>query len=113
MSRYKKYFVPALRHHFPDNYENIIRDNDANYVTLSKDTQFAKSSSNPIDKRLDFCAYFLALIISLDKLGLPYEQIRQICLEITTDYVRPKNKLQQAVKRLPAKLANTLFSSLL
>jgi hypothetical protein len=113
MSRYRKYFIAAVRLHFPDHFENIIKDNETNYLTISKNTQFAKSSSNPIDKRLDFCAYFLALIISLDKLGLPYEQIRQICLEITTDYVRPKNKFQEAVKRLPAKLANTWFSSLL
>ena len=113
MSRYKKYFIAVLKRHFPDNFESIIKDNDMNYLTISRDTQFAKSSSNPIDKRLDFCAYFLALIITLDRLAMPYEQIRQICLEVTTDYVRPKNKLQQALKRLPAKLSNTWLSSAL
>src|SRR5215210_9468555 len=113
MRRYKKYFIDAIREHFPDSFIDIIDDSDKHYLAISKDTEFAKTSSNPIDKRLDFCTYFLALIISLDKLGLPYERIRRICLEITTEYVRPKNILQQLLKRLPAKLTNTWFSSVL
>ena len=71
MSRYKKYFINAIREHFPDSFIDIINDSDNHYLAISKDTEFAKTSSNPIDKRLDFCTYFLALIISLDKLGLP------------------------------------------
>jgi hypothetical protein len=113
MSRYKKYFINAIREHFPDSFIDIINDSDNHYLAISKDTEFAKTSSNPIDKRLDFCTYFLALIISLDKLGLPYERIRRICLEITTEYVRPKNRLQQLLKRLPPKLTNTWLSSVL
>jgi hypothetical protein len=113
MSRYKKYFIDAIREHFPDSFVDIINDCDNHYLAISKDTEFAKTSSNPIDKRLDFCTYFLALIISLDKLGLPYERIRRICLEITTEYVRPKNRLQQLLKRLPPKLTNTWLSSVL
>ena len=113
MSRYKKYFINAIKEHFPDSFIDIINDSDNHYLAISKDTEFAKTSSNPIDKRLDFCTYFLALIISLDTLGLPYERIRRICLEITTEYVRPKNRLQQLLKRLPPKLTNTWLSSVL
>ena len=113
MSLYKKYFINAIREHFPDSFIDIINDSDNHYLAISKDTEFAKTSSNPIDKRLDFCTYFLALIVSLDKLGLPYERIRQICLEVTTDYVGPKNKVQLFLKRLPPKLTNTLLSSML
>src|SRR6185312_4369890 len=65
---------------------------------------FASRSKNPIDKRLDFSAYFLALIKVLERDGSSYEEIRSICLEITIDYVSPKNFLQKWLKRLPAKL---------
>src|SRR5215218_3792071 len=113
MRRYKKYFINAIGDNFPDNFKNIINDTDNHYIIISKDTEFAITSSNPIDKRLDFCAYFLALIISLDQLELPYEWIRMICLEITTEYVRPKSKLHLFLKRLPPKLANTWLSFVL
>lgn len=42
------------------------------------DTNFASTSKNPIDRRLDFCAYFLALVKTLDKKGEPYETTRRI-----------------------------------
>jgi hypothetical protein len=113
MRHYKKYFVSAVRYHFPDDFKSIINEIDNRYRFISKDTEFARTSSNPIDKRLHFCAYFLSLIISLDKLGLSYEQIRLICLEITKDYVRPKNRLQLLLKQLPPKLSNTWFSFVL
>jgi hypothetical protein len=113
MRGYKKYFINAIRRHFPDNSKNLINEIDNHYLIISKDTEFAITSSNPIDKRLDFCAYFLSLIISLDKVGLPYERIRLICLEITTEYVRPKSRFQLFLKRLPRRLTNTWFSSML
>ena len=113
MRRYKKHFIDAIGHHFPDDFKSLINDIDNHYLIISKDTEFAITSSNPIDKRLDFCAYFLSLIISLDQLGLPYERIRLICLEITTEYVRPKSRLQIFLKRLPPKMTNTWFSSVL
>jgi hypothetical protein len=113
MSGYKIHFKKAIRHHFPDEFKYIISSTDKHYLTVSKNTDFAITSPNPIDKRLDFCAYFLALIISLDELGLPYERIRHICLEITTNYVRRKNVLQKVWKRLPAKLINTWLAPML
>lgn len=79
---------------------------DSIYKIISQDTKFAFTSGNPIDKRLDFSAYFLSLIQVLEKRGETFEQIREICLQATYEYVRPKNKLQQWLKRLPAKLIN-------
>ena len=67
-------------------------------------TRFASRSSNPIDRRLDFAAYFLALIQTLEKGNHSYEEIKTICLEVTYDYVRPKNAIQKWLKRFPAKI---------
>jgi hypothetical protein len=113
MRQYKKYFISAVRYHFPDDFKSIINGIDDHYRLISKDTEFAIASSNPIDKRLLFCAYFLSLIISLDQLGISYERIRGICLEITTAYVTPKNRLQRLLKQLPPMLSNTWFSFML
>lgn len=107
MARYKKYFIQAIENHFPENSGKLIGAAENHYALISIDTQFAATSNNPIDKRLDFCAYFLALIKTLDEQGEAFETIRTICLEVTTEYVRPKNKIQQMVKQLPPKLINT------
>ncbi len=77
---------------------------EANYTAIAPEIAFARTSANPIDKRLDFCAYFLALIQTLDARQESYDDIRKICLEIVTEYVRPKNLVQRMVKRIPAML---------
>ena len=87
-------------------------ETEKHYKQISIDTDFAKTSKNPIDKRLDFCSYFLALIKTLDKRGEPFETIREICLEITIEYVRPKNKIQFFLKRIPPKLINTWLATI-
>lgn len=87
--------------------EYIIGEIENHYKIISLDTRFAATSGNPIDKRLDFCAYFLALIKTLDSRNESYETIRKICLEIVMDYVKPKNGIHRLLKRLPAKLVNT------
>src|ERR1700755_1067800 len=107
MADYKKYFRRVIGKSFPATAESINAAIDNNFNFISPDIQFASTSRNPIDKRLDFCSYVLALIKTLDERGETYEKIRQICLEIVTDYVRPKNKIQQLLKRVPAKLMNT------
>jgi hypothetical protein len=107
MANFKKHFVAGVKKNFPGIADAIIDKVDAHYKIISVDTAFAASSNNPIDKRLDFCAYFLALIKTLDEQGEKLETTRKICLEIVTEYVRPKNKLQQLVKKLPVKLINT------
>ena len=111
MANYKKYFIATIKKEFPGDADEIIGKTDAHYKAISVDTYFAASSENPIDKRLDFCAYFLALIKTLDEQGESFETTRLICLDIVTEYVRPKNKFQQLLKKLPARLVNTWLAT--
>jgi hypothetical protein len=111
MAKYRKYFIAGIKKNFPGLSGNITAKVDTHYKIISADTAFAASSANPIDKRLDFCAYFLALIKTLDEQRENFETIRKICLEIVSEYVRPKNKLQQLLKKLPAKLVNTWLAT--
>ncbi len=107
MHNYRTYFTEAIRKHYPSDYAGIIDATNEHYRDISPDTAFAKTSKNPIDRRLDFCSYFLALIKTLDKRGESYAATREICLEITINYVQPRNKVQQVMKRLLPKLINT------
>lgn len=111
MANYKKYFITTIKKEFPGHADEIIARTDAHYKVISVDTSFAASSGNPIDRRLDFCAYFLALIKTLDGQGESFETTRIICLKIVTEYVKPKNQFQQFVKKLPAKLVNTWLAT--
>ena len=112
MDNYRKYFLMAVKNTYPDNSDFLIAEIDKNFRNISNDTNFALNSPNPIDKRLDFSAYFLSLIKTLDEQRETFETIREICLEIVIEYVRPKNKIQQFLKRLPAKLTNTLLTNI-
>lgn len=112
MPPYRNYFTSVIRSHFPDGADKIIADVDSHFRSIAPDTAFAATSSNPIDRRLDFSAYFLALIKALDDRGESFETIRKLCLEAVTEYVRPKNKFQEFLKRLPAKLTNTWLASI-
>ena len=107
MDSYRKYFILFIKENYPTELDTILVANDQHYKMISPDTSFAKTSSNPIDKRLDFCAYFLALIKALDEKGESFENIRKICLQITIEFVQPKNKFQAFFKRLIPKLTNT------
>ena len=113
MKKYRKYFVASVKQNFPEQSYRIIDITDKNYKIIANDTGFAASSKNPIDKRLDFCAYFLALIKTLDGLGKSYETIRSVCLEIVIEYVRPKNIFQLWIKKLPVQLINSPLATLL
>jgi len=107
MMDYRKYFNKAIRADYPESSEQIIGETEDWFRKISPAISFAKTSKNPMDRRLEFCAYFLALIITLDQRRVRYDDIRKICLEIVTDYVKPKSKLHAALKRLPPKLMNT------
>jgi hypothetical protein len=113
MRAYKKYFIKATNNHFPGSVDLIISKMESHFHVISNDTAFAASSNNPIDKRLDFTACFLAFIKTLDEQGQSFNTIRNICLEVVTDYVQPKNKLHAYLKRLPPKLMNTWLSAIL
>jgi len=112
MKSYRQYFVRAIRDRYPENADSLIFETDNHYKTTRIDTFFSKASGNPIDKRLDFSSYFLALIKTLDQRGESFETIRKICLEIVIEYVRPRNKFQQLLKQVPAKLTNTWLASI-
>lgn len=103
-AHYKFFFEKAMVSHFPNNYTALIIETEELFLRFSADIEFASKSSNPIDRRLDFAAYFLAMIKVLENKGLLYEQIKDICLEITYDFVLPKSFLQRWIKRLPVKL---------
>jgi hypothetical protein len=107
MGKYQAYFKRSIRQNYPLEYEAIISETNQHYNSISADTVFAKTSGNPLDNRLDFCAYYLALIKTLDKRAESFENIRKICLEITIEYVKPKNKIHGFFKQLLPKLTNT------
>jgi hypothetical protein len=101
---YRKFFVSGLKRHFPGTAESIIAEVDNEFTIISRSTSFAARSANPMDKRLDFAAYFLSLIKVLEGRQLGYSEIRKICLDITVAYVSPRNAMQALIKRLPAKM---------
>jgi hypothetical protein len=113
MDDYRKYFRQFVKENYPNDFDNILADTDRHYNIISKDTSFAKTSKNPIDRRLDFCSYFLALIKTLDENAETFEKIRKICLEITTVYVQPKSKIQDYFKRLLPRMTNTWLGQIL
>jgi hypothetical protein len=104
---YKRYFRKALERYYPKYANELLDDIDTKYQDLKGDVSFAKTSANPIDRRLDLSAYFLALIMVLDNAGEGFEKIREVALFTITEYLRPKNKLQAFLKRLPVKLVKT------
>ena len=108
---FKRYFIRAIKKHFPSDASSLVRELDDRFQVLSVDTKFASHSSNPIDRRLDFAAYFLGLIQTLEGKNQSYEQIKNICLEITYDYVTPKNAFQKWIKKLPAKLVGHIVAT--
>ncbi|MFT0715943.1 L-2-amino-thiazoline-4-carboxylic acid hydrolase [Flagellimonas lutimaris] len=101
---YKKYFRTVLAQKFPDAHTSLLQDMDERYLTVSKDTQFSKTSTNPLDKRLDLMAYFLSTILTLEANKVGVNQVREVCMAIAKEYVRPKTKLQAWFKKLPSKL---------
>ncbi|MCE3296788.1 MAG: hypothetical protein K0R65_2502 [Crocinitomicaceae bacterium] len=107
MDNFRKYFIRSIREHYPNEADNVIADTERHYQLISKETAFAKTSVNPIDRRLDFSSYFLALIKTLDQKGEPFDVVRKVCLETVTEYVKPKNKVQAFFKRLLPKLTHT------
>jgi hypothetical protein len=113
MEPYKPYFVRVMEAHYPGRAASLLAATDRHYARIAEDTRFAAASANPLDKRLDFSAYFLAMIQTLDEAGESFQTIRTLCLQVVTEYVRPKNKVQQLLKRLPALLIGTRPASVL
>ena len=113
MSTYRRYFFSAIDLAYPESAVLIKEATALHYAVISKDIAFANRSPNPIDRRLDFCAYFLSLIKVLEERGESYDDIRRICLDITIEMVRPKNKLSHISKKIFPLLTNTWFGKLM
>lgn len=110
---YKIYFHKTLRQRYPKDFQQISAGVEARYAVIKPDVAFARTSANPIDRRLDFTAFFLATIQVLEQQGEPFEKIRETCLGITHAFVRPKNRWQAWLKRLPVKIIGTPLGRLL
>lgn len=114
MKNYRNYFTRAIQATYPDDAADIIRATDLAYKEISADTSFALTSKNPIDRRLDFSAYFLALIKTLHQKGESFDTIRTLSLQVVTAYVQPRNDVQRWAKRqLPRLLPTWLGQRLL
>ena len=112
MKNYEHYFTEAVKRNYADHSNFLLTEINRNFNCISGDTAFALTSGNPIDRRLDLCAYFLALIKTLDEQGESFDAIRQIYLEVAIDYTRPKSKIQALLRQLPAKLTNTWLAGI-
>lgn len=104
MKSFKKYFKQSIEGNYPETSENLILNIEREYDSISRSVAFARKSSNPIDRRLNFSAYFLALVKVLDDQGEGYETIRLISLGIVNEHVKPKSRIHSALKKLPIKL---------
>lgn len=98
---------------YPKDSAILVEDIEHEFKTILADVNFAATSKNPMDRRLGITAYFLAFIKVQDKHGETFEKVREISLEIVKEYVRPKNKVEKYLKRLPAKLLNTRITQVL
>jgi len=107
MKNFKKYFKQSIKVNYPNHSTTLLANIDKEFSTINVDVNFARTSKNPVDRRLEFSAYFLALIKVLDKHGESFERIREVSLEIVKEYVRPKNKIHKFLKKLPVKLIGT------
>lgn len=96
---------------FPEDCDSILIIMESKYRVISKDTKFYKTSTNPLDKRLDLMAYFLSTIQTLQEMQIDFQRIKNICIVIASEYVRPKNRLQAWFKKLLPNLINTKLSA--
>jgi hypothetical protein len=113
MKAYKRYFTEAITKSFSNEGQSINTEVDAVFDSLRGDVEVAKRSANPMDRRLEISAYFLAFIIVLDKRGISSEQIRSLCIEIAHAYVKPENRSQSMLKKIPPKLIGTWIAKAL
>lgn len=111
--RYKKHFYQTIRKQFPAEHWQLCEAIEARYQAVFPDVAFARRSPNPVDRRLEFSAYFLATAQVLEQRGESFDAIRQICLDITHAYVLPKNGFHAWLKRLPVKILRSPLGKLL
>ena len=98
---------------YPDSYALVLQETEQRYLKIAEQVKFASTSKNPLDKRMDVTAYLLAFIQTLEQHGHSFDEIKTVCLEVAYEHVRPKNKLQHWLKRLPVKLGNKWLTNIL
>lgn len=109
-NNFRRYFKNALKIAYPDSFQEIIKKIETSNDSLAQEISFVKKSKNPLDKKMAFSAYFLATIKVLDKEGESFDTIKDLCLDIAKDYVKPKNRIHKWVLALQPKLINLPFS---
>ncbi|MDZ7648552.1 MAG: hypothetical protein U5K54_15935 [Cytophagales bacterium] len=75
MEKFRKYFHSAIQQEYPQRATQLIADIETSFKRIQPDVRFAKTSKNPVDRRMEIAAYFLATIEVLDKVGTPLEKI--------------------------------------
>lgn len=108
--KFKKHFESAIKKHLKTDHPKIMAELEDRFVEIEKDVSFAKTSPNPMDKRLEFIGYFLAFIQTLEANRSDYEQIREISLEIAYEYVKPKSRFHAWLKKMPMKFVDYSFA---
>lgn len=102
---FTRHFHAELDRRYPPEAADPLRAAiESRFRTIYPSVSFAPTSSNPMDRRLVFCAYFLATIQTLEARGESFDDIRDACIHIAHSYVRPANRWQRWVKSLPGKL---------
>jgi len=110
--REAKHFEREVQRRYPGQ-PHLWPEIAARVERLQPDAAFARTSENPMDRRLHFCLYFLATIQTLEARGAGFEEIRSLCLAITTAYVQPRHAGHAWLKRLPVLLMRTPLLGLL
>ncbi|MEQ1585326.1 MAG: L-2-amino-thiazoline-4-carboxylic acid hydrolase [Cyclobacteriaceae bacterium] len=113
MGKFRKYFHDAIHKEYPQRAAHCIADIETAFKRIQPDVRFAKTSKNPVDRRMEIAAYFLATIEVLDKAGAPFEKIREVLHGIAHELVRPKNALQRMLKKLPVHMVDSWFGKFL
>jgi hypothetical protein len=113
MGKFRKYFHEAIRKEYPQRAARHIADIETSFKRIQPDVEFAKTSKNPVDRRMEIAAYFLATIEVLDKAGTPLEKIREVLHGIAHELVRPKNALQRMLKKLPVQMIDSWLGKFL
>jgi len=113
MGKFRKYFHEAIQKEYPQHAAHHIADIETTFKRIQPDVHFAKTSKNPVDRRLEIAAFFLATIEVLNKNGESIEKIRTLLLGIANEYVRPKNAFQRTLKKLPVQLIDSWFGKFL
>lgn len=99
MKNYRPYFLDVIHLHYPGSATVIMAEIEGHFAAMAGDYAFAKTSANPVDKRMEISAYFLATVKTLHSRQAGYEHIREVLLTIANNYVQPKSRLAAAARK--------------